>query len=107
MNGENVVSTFTALDTDHWGEGDQSYTQKEKWDLSAVAAGVYTLHVHNATAWGQPKLKSVTLQYNGSLPTGMEQAQPGADNRMYDVLGRPVDASYHGIVIQRGVKRVQ
>lgn len=108
MEGASVVSSFTAVDTDHWGEGDQSYTQKEKWDLSAVAKKVYTLRVKNATKWGRPKLKSLTLEYDGDIPSGIEETHKDAFNgQAFDILGRPVNASYHGIVIQNGKKRIQ
>ena len=75
MNGTSVVSSFTAVDDGHWGGGAQSYTQATMWNLSAVAKGTYTLRVKNATAWGQPKLQSLTLQYNGELPGD----EPGDD----------------------------
>lgn len=71
-NGANVISEFTAVDTDHWGGGDQSYTQTAKWDLTSVSPGTYTLLIRNNTEWGQPKLKSITLSYDGDLPTGIE-----------------------------------
>lgn len=72
-NGNSTVSEFTALDTDHWGEGNQSYTQSAKWDLTAVSPGTYTLFIRNNTEWGQPKLKSITLSYDGELPTGINE----------------------------------
>ena len=103
--GETTISSFTAVDTDHWGEGDQSYTQKEKWDLSSTVTGIYTLRVHNSTDYGKPKLKSLTLQYNGDIPSGIDEAvELEPDAQPYDILGRPVDDSYHGIVIMRGKK---
>ena len=103
--GETTISSFTAVDTDHWGEGDQSYTQKEKWDLSSTVTGIYTLRVHNSTDYGKPKLKSLTLQYNGDIPSGIDEvAELELDAQPYDILGRPVDDSYHGIVIMRGKK---
>ena len=103
--GETTISSFTAVDTDHWGEGDQSYTQKEKWDLSSTVTGIYTLRVHNSTDYGKPKLKSLTLTYDGELPTDVEQTESEQTNTPpYDILGRPVDDSYHGIVIMRGKK---
>lgn len=68
-NGNDTISTFTAVDTDHWGEGDQSYTQSAKWDLTAVSKGTYTLVIRNSTEWGQPKMKSITLTYDGEVPT--------------------------------------
>ena len=103
--GETTISSFTAVDTDHWGEGDQSYTQKEKWDLSSTVTGIYTLRVHNSTDYGKPKLKSLTLQYDGDIPSGIDEAvELKPDAQPYDILGRPVDESYHGIVIMRGKK---
>jgi len=56
--------------------------------------------------WGQPKLKSLTLNYNGEIPTGMEngEAVNGEWTNGYDILGRPVDASYKGIVVLHGKK---
>lgn len=74
-NGTSEISNFTALDTHHWGEGDQSYTQAEKWDLSGVAKGTYTLRIRNSTEWGQPKMKSITLAYDGEIPTDIEAAE--------------------------------
>ena len=66
-----TVSTFT---------GDTLYaiaqhTYTNKWNLSAVPAGVYTLRVMNIDAWEQPKLKSLTLQFDGQLPDGIEETK--------------------------------
>ncbi|MBR6167287.1 MAG: hypothetical protein IKQ50_02530, partial [Paludibacteraceae bacterium] len=33
----------------------------------------YTLRIKNATEWGQPKMKSITL--SAEVPTGMEDVQ--------------------------------
>ena len=68
LDGSTVVASYTTTD-DHWGAGEQNYTQTVKWDLSSVTAGEYTLRVKNATEWGQPKLKSLTLEYDGEIPT--------------------------------------
>lgn len=104
----NELSSFTALDTDHWGEGHQSYTQPVKWDLSSVAQGVYTLRVANSTQWGRPKLYSLTLEYDGALPTATVQNHINStDGSRYDVLGRKVDSNYKGIVISNGRKYLQ
>ena len=107
MEGSSVISSFTAVDTDHWGEGAQSYTQEEKWDLSAIQKKVYTLRVKNNTEWGQPKLKSLTLEYDGELPAAIETPMQTIETQAYDILGRPVGKDYHGIVIQNGKKRIQ
>ena len=72
MNGTSEVASYTTTD-DHWGAGDQSYTQSTPWDLSAVPVGTYTLRIKNATEWGQPKMKSITL--SAEVPTGMEDVQ--------------------------------
>ena len=92
-----------------WDEGEQTETGVTAWNLSALPAGSYTLRVMNAMEWGQPKLKSITLRYNGSLPTDervlhSSEGEGTSDSRAYDLLGRPVDASYHGVVIQNGRK---
>lgn len=104
-DGESTVASFTAVDTHHWGEGDQSYTQAEKWNLSEVAEGLYILRVHNATEYGRPKLKSLTLEYDGDIPSSIDETtEAAADGQQYDILGRPVDDSYRGIVIMKGKK---
>ena len=72
MDGTSEVASYTTTD-DHWGAGDQSYTQSTPWDLSAVPVGTYTLRIKNATEWGQPKMKSITL--SAEVPTGMEDVQ--------------------------------
>lgn len=94
--------------SDHWTQGAQTYTESEKWDLSAVAAGTYVLRVKNAKEWGQPKLQSLTLDYDGEVPTDMESLSPShAVSAAYDLLGRPVDVrTYRGIVIQNGKKYI-
>ena len=107
-----TVSSFEALDTDHWGEGNQSYFQKEKWDLSAVPIGVYTLKVMNTTQWGRPKLQSLTLTYDGDIPTDQQDLREtndlnDLDDQGYDILGRPVDQSYKGIILLKGKKIVR
>ena len=67
MSGNTVVSSYATVDC-AWGAGNQSCTQTVKWDLSNIAAGEYTIRVKNATEWGQPKLKSITLDYDGEIP---------------------------------------
>ena len=85
---------------------DGEITNKDKWDLTSVPAGVYKLRVMNVTQWGQPKLKSLTLSYDGDIPSGMEEEteEVETDGQMYDILGRPVDESYRGVIIMRGKK---
>jgi hypothetical protein len=58
--------------------------------------------VKNTAACEQPKLQSVTLQYDGVLPTGLEDVMLDMNAPMYDVLGRKVGAEYRGVVIQNG-----
>ena len=41
------------------------------------------------------------------LPTAIENTTDSQNTQAYDVLGRPVDSNYHGIVIQNGKKRIQ
>ena len=97
-NGESVVSSFTAVDTDHWGEGNQSYTQSAKWDLTAVGKGTYTLLIQNSTAWGQPKLKSITLTYDGEIPTELENTVSSDSKAAKKILKED------GLYIQKGNK---
>lgn len=99
-----VVSTFNT--TREWKAG-REREEPTKWNLSDVDAGVYELRVQNAFGHSQPKLKSLTLSYDGELPTGIDQIMEAADNRMYDILGRPVNDSYHGIIIMRGKKIIR
>ena len=66
LNGTSVVSSFVTAAT--WAAEEQTITQEELWDLSKVAAGNYTLRVQNAMEWGQPKLQSLRLDYDGELP---------------------------------------
>ena len=61
---DNVVSEYTTKGT--WSEGTIAYD--DHWDLSSVAQGTYTLRVKNVMEWGQPKLQSLTLDYDGELP---------------------------------------
>ena len=91
-----------------WTQGD--LTEEGVWDLSDVPAGIYTLRVKNIFEWSQSKLLSIDLQYNGTLPPsdGIEETEAVLFNgQAYDILGRPVDENYHGIVIQNGKKRIQ
>ena len=107
LDGETVKSEYTTVKQS--GQYvTQNVTHTTKWNLSSVPAGQYILRVNNATNWGRPKLKSLTLEYDGELPTGIEETQEREVNgQAYDILGRPVDESYHGIVIQDGKKRIQ
>jgi hypothetical protein len=98
LNGSTSVSIFTGENL--WAQA--QYTYSAKWDLSAKAVGEYTLRVKNTAAWEQPKLQSVTLQYDGVLPTGLEDVMLDMNAPMYDVLGRKVGADYRGVVIQNG-----
>ncbi|MBR6304655.1 MAG: hypothetical protein IKR37_03385, partial [Paludibacteraceae bacterium] len=90
-----------------WTQGDM--TENGVWDLSGVEQGTYTLRVTNVFEWSQPKLQSVSLQFNGELPTTelIEKTESPLNGQAYDLLGRPVDSNYHGIVIQNNKKRIQ
>lgn len=98
------VSSYTTQAV--WAEGSLSYDTP--WNLSSVSAGSYTLKVMNATEWAQPKLQSITLQYDGLLPTSVGATEDNlTDSPAYDLLGRPVGASYHGIEMRRGQKIIR
>lgn len=105
LDGVTTVSTHTTRAI--WKEGSITYNTSSdtNWDLSSVPVGVYTLRVTNPLSGAQPKLKSLTLQYDGDIPSGIDEAlELEPDAQPYDILGRPVDDSYHGIVIMRGKK---
>lgn len=75
---ENVAGTYTAEGT--WAEGNITYS--DKWDLTGVKGDVYTLRVQNVMEWGQPKLRTLTLTYDGDLPTVNDQiVNPKSSNR--------------------------
>ena len=105
LAGANKSYTLPA----NYATGEVSETGEAVWDLSTVAKGEYTLKVQNIMAWGQPKLKSITLQYNGELPLDIEHTELSAphDEQAYDLLGRPVDDTYKGVVIQDGKKIIR
>ena len=103
---ETPVAQYTT--SDHWDTGEQDYTEETKWNLSAVTKGTYRLRVSNVMEWGQPKLLSLTLGYVGELPTSMDaQPMPSSEGKIYDLLGRSVPASYHGVVITDGQKMIR
>ncbi|MBQ7531649.1 MAG: DUF4832 domain-containing protein [Paludibacteraceae bacterium] len=109
LDDGNEVSSYTTEPT--WASEEQTITQDAKWNLNDVAQGTYTLRVKNAATWGQPKLQSLTLEYDGELPVieAVETTKNDAlfNNQAYDLLGRSVDASYQGIVIRNGKKSLQ
>ena len=91
-----------------WENGEVTENGEAKWDLSNLAAGTYTLRVQNIMEWGQPKLLNINLQYDGVLPSGVQDITTRVtDNRAYDMLGRPVDSRYHGLVIVNGQKIIR
>ena len=94
-----------------WAEGDVTENPDSvKWNLTNVPAGVYMLRIKNIMEWGQPKLKSLTLEYDGEIPDPQaidETFVPLDKNApMYDILGRRVNATYKGIVIQNKQKYI-
>ena len=92
-----------------WTEGEMTENGEGAWDLSGVEPGTYKLRVTNVFEWSQPKLQSLTLQYNGVLSSTelIEETESPLNGQAYDLLGRPVDSNYHGIVIQNNRKRIQ
>ena len=92
-----------------WDAGNVTENGASPWDLSDVAAGVYTIRVHNVFDFSQPKLQSLTLEYDGDLPTDQQDLREtdndiSFDEKAYDVLGRQINDTYRGIIITRGKK---
>lgn len=56
-----------------WDQGEVTETGAAVWNLGALSQGTYTLRAQNIMAWGQPKLRSITLSYDGVLPTDTEK----------------------------------
>lgn len=97
-----TISTYNT--TREWKPG-RERTESAHWDLKAIPIGKYYLRIRNAFSHAQPKLKSLTLEYDGDIPSGIDETvELEPDAQPYDILGRPVDDSYHGIVIMRGKK---
>ena len=92
-----------------WAEGEMTEDGEGVWDLSDVEKGTYKLRVTNVFEWSRPKLQSVTLQFNGELPSTeqVDEIKESLNGQAYDLLGRPVDENYHGIVIQNNKKHIQ
>jgi len=93
-------------------EGDElTETPEQPWNLSKVPAGNYTVRIQNIMEWGRPKLLDITLQYAGEMPEDVNTSNTAIhtdqDHQAYDLLGRPVDDSYEGIVIRNGEKLLQ
>lgn len=96
-----TVSTYRTPDI--WKEGELTYA--DRWNLSKVPVGVYTLNVKNALGGARPKLKSLTLEYDGEMPTAIDSERADKPTgEMYDLLGRRVGEGYKGIVICNGQK---
>jgi len=80
---DSPVSTYITEQV--WAEGELNYDAK--WDLSNVEKGVYSLHIQNGAAWLQPKLKSLTLKYDGEIPTEKEEIRAqNADDKPHKVI---------------------
>ena len=113
-NGHQWKITLQGTNTDtytlpaSYTVGEVTETGEEKWDLSAKEKGTYMLRVQNVMEWGQPKLQSINLQYDGVLPTGIQKPmEEDAQTQAFDILGRPVRSSYQGIIIRNGRKTMQ
>lgn len=104
LNSEADTLHFTRT----WSTGELTENSPSTWNLSSpkVPAGIYTIQVKNVFPYSRPKLLSLTLEYDGEIPSGMEEAEEGeqTNKQAYDLLGRPVNDDYKGIVIMRGKK---
>ena len=56
-----------------WDQGEVTETGAAVWNLGSLSQGIYILRVQNIMEWGRPKLKSITLSYDGELPTDIEK----------------------------------
>ena len=88
-----------------WSTGNKTENGSSSWSLPA---GNYTLRIKNIMEWSQPKLQSISLTKSSNRkPQAIDEVeaqQLDLNAPMYDILGRRVNASYKGIVIQNGQK---
>ena len=58
-----------------WTAGEIKEEGTESWNLSALSKGTYMLRAQNIMEWGQPKMKRITLAYDGEIPTDIKTAE--------------------------------
>ena len=54
-----------------WEQGEVTETGTAAWNFTSASKGTYTLRVQNIMDWSRPKLKSITLNYDGEVPTAV------------------------------------
>ena len=75
MDGTTMIAECATDST--WDQGAHAYART--FDLSGVTAGRYNLRISNGFGWAQPKMKSLTLTYNGELPTDDQALETNGD----------------------------
>lgn len=77
----NVVATYLTGNL----EGNTGTKALGTWNLSSLPAGVYTLRVMNVREWSQPKLRSLTFEYDGEIipEEPVLPADPSGTSRTY------------------------
>lgn len=65
LNGNAVVAEYSTAK--NYSTGELTITQSAKWDLSGVSVGDYTIRVKASLAYGEPNLKSITLENDGEI----------------------------------------
>jgi len=128
----NQQSTFRiqlATDPRRWLPNGTVTTINEQIDLpSDMPAGTYQLYLHlpdasatladdpryairfaNTDVWdaatGMNSLNASVVLQEGT--SDLQEVETSLDTQAYDLLGRPVNGHYHGIVIQNRQKRIQ
>ena len=76
---------------------------------SIASNPAYAVRFANSNVWeastGMNKLNASVVVTEGQGLTDVTEQDP-VDAQAYDILGRPVDASYQGIIIIRGAKQL-
>ena len=93
--GNEVATAYQSVQ--NWGA--KEYTYSEKWDLSGVTPGSYTLRVTNIFGWAQPKLKSVTFTVAGlsftytKVPNQTLYGKAGDSSRAYGTIDNATEVT--------------
>lgn len=77
IDGSTVVATY---DTGNQSGNTGTKTYSTKWNLSGLAVKNYTLRVTNVRSWAQPKLRSLTLDYDGEILPAPDPILPWSES---------------------------
>jgi len=128
-NGTESYAVMLQSDPRRWLPNNAVTTINEQVTIpSEVPAGTYQLYLHmpdasaslasdpryairfaNANVWEETTgMNSLNAMLTVTTATdGIDNTAAPAETQAYDILGRPVNSDYQGIVIQNGKKHIQ